>query len=116
MRRGLETEHPAMVTQRSGPQGKPGEKWLRDLTPDNATAPAPDPTRWLRRWPGGTGSGREQENDGGPGVNVFLIETVAAPAEGGIHERAQAAAGCHEEDDAEGSALLKMRPAHRGWW
>ena len=44
MRRGLETEHPAMVTQRSGPQGKPGEKWLRDLTPDNATAPAPDPT------------------------------------------------------------------------
>jgi len=33
-----------MVTQRSGPQGKPGEKWLRDLTPDNATAPAPDPT------------------------------------------------------------------------
>ena len=41
---GLETEHPAMVTQRSGPQGKPGEKWLRDLTPDNATAPAPDPT------------------------------------------------------------------------
>jgi len=46
MRRGLETEHPAMVTQRSGPQGKPGEKWLRDLTPDNATAPAPDPTRY----------------------------------------------------------------------
>jgi len=44
MRRGLETEHPAMVTQRSGQQGKPGEKWLRDLTPDNATAPAPDPT------------------------------------------------------------------------
>ena len=44
MRRGLETEHPAMVKQRSGPQGKPGEKWLRDLTPDNATAPAPDPT------------------------------------------------------------------------
>ena len=43
-RRGLETEHPAMVKQRSGPQGKPGEKWLRDLTPDNATAPAPDPT------------------------------------------------------------------------
>jgi hypothetical protein len=33
-----------MVTQRSGPQGKHGEKWLRDLTPDNATAPAPDPT------------------------------------------------------------------------
>jgi hypothetical protein len=33
-----------MVMQRSGPQGKPGEKWLRDLTPDNATAPAPDPT------------------------------------------------------------------------
>jgi hypothetical protein len=33
-----------MVTQRSGPQGKPGEKWLRDLTPGNATAPAPDPT------------------------------------------------------------------------
>ena len=26
-----------MVTQRSGPQGKPGEKWLRDLTPGNAT-------------------------------------------------------------------------------
>jgi len=26
-------------------KGKPGEKWLRDLTPDNATAPAPDPTR-----------------------------------------------------------------------
>ncbi len=36
-----------MVTQRSGPQGKPGEKWLRDLTPDNATAPAPDPTRYI---------------------------------------------------------------------
>jgi len=55
MRRGLETEHPAMVTQRSGPQGKPGEKWLRDLTPDNATAPAPDPTsdNWPARlsWP-----------------------------------------------------------------
>src|SRR5436305_12025778 len=47
MRRGLETEHPAMVTQRSGPQGKPGEEWLRDLTPDNATAPAPDPTRYI---------------------------------------------------------------------
>jgi hypothetical protein len=30
--------------QRSGPQGKPGEKWLRDLTPGNATAPAPDLT------------------------------------------------------------------------
>jgi hypothetical protein len=40
-------------------------------------------------------------------VNVFLIETVAGPAEGGIHECAQAAAGCREEDDAEGSALLK---------
>jgi len=41
MRRGLETEHPATVTQRSSPQGKPGEKRLPDLTPDNATAPAP---------------------------------------------------------------------------
>jgi hypothetical protein len=28
-------------------QGKPGEKWLQDLTPGNATAPAPDPTSWL---------------------------------------------------------------------
>ena len=43
-RRGLETEHPVMVTAVKRPQGKPGEKWLRDLTPDNATAPAPDPT------------------------------------------------------------------------
>jgi hypothetical protein len=33
-----------MVIQRSGPRGNPREKWLRDLTPDNATAPAPDPT------------------------------------------------------------------------
>ena len=24
-------------------RGNPGEKWLLDLTPDNATAPAPDP-------------------------------------------------------------------------
>src|SRR5271157_6490429 len=30
--------------QRSGPQAKAGEKWLPDLTPGNATAPAPDPT------------------------------------------------------------------------
>jgi hypothetical protein len=45
---------------------------------------------------------------------MLLIETVAALAEGGFHERAQAAADCHEEDDAEGSALLKTRPAHRG--
>ena len=44
MRRGLETEHPAMVIAVKRPAGKPGEKWLRDLTPDNATAPAPDPT------------------------------------------------------------------------
>jgi hypothetical protein len=28
-------------------RGNPG-KWLRDLTPDNATAPAPDPTRYIR--------------------------------------------------------------------
>ena len=39
-----------MVTQRSGPQGKPGGKWLRDLTPDNATTPAPDPTSG-NSWP-----------------------------------------------------------------
>src|SRR5260370_29661147 len=30
--------------QRSGPQAKAGEKWLPDLTPGDATAPAPDPT------------------------------------------------------------------------
>jgi hypothetical protein len=44
-RRGLETERPVMVTTVKRPAGgNPGEKWLRDLTPDNATAPAPDPT------------------------------------------------------------------------
>jgi hypothetical protein len=44
MRRGLETEHPAMVTAVKRPAGETRGKWLRDLTPDNATAPAPDPT------------------------------------------------------------------------
>ena len=33
-----------MVTAVKRPAGEPGEKWLRDLTPGNATAPAPDPT------------------------------------------------------------------------
>ena len=33
-----------MVTAVKRPAGEPGEKWLRDLAPDNATAPAPDPT------------------------------------------------------------------------
>ena len=30
--------------QCSGPQAKAGEKWLPDLKPGDATAPAPDPT------------------------------------------------------------------------
>jgi hypothetical protein len=57
-----------MVTQRSGPQGKPGEKWLRDLTPDNATAPAPDPTSdrpGVREQPSAVHEGRA-----GPGRDV----------------------------------------------
>ena len=36
-----------MVTAVKRPAGKPREEWLRDLTPGNATAPAPDPTSWL---------------------------------------------------------------------
>jgi hypothetical protein len=39
-RRGLETERPVMVTAVNRPAGKTREKWLPDLTPDNATAPA----------------------------------------------------------------------------
>ena len=45
MWRELETEAPGHGHRsEAARQGKPGEKWLRDLTPDNATAPAPDPT------------------------------------------------------------------------
>jgi hypothetical protein len=44
MRRGLETERPAMVTAVKRPAGETRGKWLRDLAPVNATAPAPDPT------------------------------------------------------------------------
>ena len=45
MWRELETEAPGNGHRSEAAcQGKPGEKWLRDLTPDNATAPAPDPT------------------------------------------------------------------------
>ena len=45
MWRELETEAPGHGHRSEAAcQGKPGEKWLRDLTPDNATAPAPDPT------------------------------------------------------------------------
>jgi hypothetical protein len=44
------------------PAGETREKWLRDLTPDNATAPAPDPTSDNVRTRGtvcrGGGSGR----------------------------------------------------------
>ena len=42
-RRGLETERPAMVTTVKRPAGGNPGKWLQDLTPDNATAPAPRP-------------------------------------------------------------------------
>jgi hypothetical protein len=49
-RRELETEHPVMVTAVKRPAGETREKWLRDLTPDNATAPAPDPTRHSGTW------------------------------------------------------------------
>ncbi len=41
----LETERRPRSPQRSGPQGKPGEKWLRDLPPGNVTAPAAYPPR-----------------------------------------------------------------------
>src|SRR5271165_7152415 len=45
MWRELETEAPGNGHRsEAARQGKPGEKWLRDLTSDNATAPAPDPT------------------------------------------------------------------------
>ena len=70
-----------MVTQRSGPQGKPGEKWLRDLTPDNATAPAPDPTPdnsgvVLRR----LGGGRVRPAAGGAAArNIGTDSQVGSP-------------------------------------
>ena len=42
MWRELETEAPGNGHRSEAAcQGKPGEKWLRDLTSDNATAPAP---------------------------------------------------------------------------
>jgi hypothetical protein len=45
MWRELETEAPGNGHRSEAAcQGKPGEKWLRDLTSDNAAAPAPDPT------------------------------------------------------------------------
>jgi hypothetical protein len=34
-----------MVTAVKRPAGETREKWLRDLTPDNATRQAPDPTQ-----------------------------------------------------------------------
>jgi hypothetical protein len=46
MRRGLETEHPAMVTAVKRPAGETRGKVAADLKPDNATAPAPDPTQY----------------------------------------------------------------------
>jgi hypothetical protein len=43
-RRGLETERLVMVTAVKRPAGETRGKVAADLTPDNATAPAPDPT------------------------------------------------------------------------
>jgi hypothetical protein len=51
--RELETEQQATVTGTGQPRGKPQEQRLRDLPPQTATAPAPDPTQMLatRRCP-----------------------------------------------------------------
>ncbi len=45
--RGLETEHPGHGHGEEHPSGKPqGNQRLRDLPPETATAPVPDPIRW----------------------------------------------------------------------
>jgi hypothetical protein len=70
MWRELETEAPGNGHRSEAAcQGKPGEKWLRDLTSDNATAPAPDPTSYVIGiafpWPGPGGGDTEERRDEG---------------------------------------------------